>query len=101
MASLAHMKAMKRVMRYLTLTKERGLYLHPKRKWDGNPDFEFQVYGLSDASYATDMEGRKSVSGESVFLEGSLVCMRSSQQKSVTLSIAEAELVALVKAGEP
>ena len=68
--------------------------MHPKRKWDGDPSFEFQVYGLSDASYATDLEGRKSVSGESVFLEGSPVCMRSSQQKSVTLSTAEAELVA-------
>ena len=93
-ASPAHMKAMKRIMRYLTLTSNRGLCLNPKRKWDGNPEFEFRIYGLSDASYATDLDGRKSVSGESVFLEGSPVCMRSSQQKSVTLSTAEAELVA-------
>ena len=40
-ASPAHMKAMKRIMRYLTTTKERGLCLNPKRKWDGDPSFEF------------------------------------------------------------
>jgi hypothetical protein len=67
--------------------------LKPNRAWDGKPNFEFIVKGLSDVSYATDPSSRQSVSGYSVFLKDVLVSMKSGQQKSVTLSTVEAELV--------
>jgi hypothetical protein len=67
--------------------------LKPNRTWDGNPNFEFVVKGLPYASYATDPSSRKSISGYSVFLEEARISMKSGQQKSVTLSTAEAELV--------
>ena len=93
-ASPAHMKALLKMMRYCVSTKNRGLCLKPTRKWNGNPGFLFKIRGMSDASYATDTSNRRSISGVTVFLEDSPVCMRSNQQKSVTLSTAEAELVA-------
>jgi hypothetical protein len=67
--------------------------LKPSRTWNGKPDFEFIVKGLLDANYATDPSSRKSISGYSVFLEDAPISMKSGQQKSVTLSTAEAKLV--------
>ena len=99
-ATLVHYKAMLRVMSYCVATEHRGLQLKPKRQWDGNPDFEFIVAGQSDSDYAKDTDTRKSVSGSSVFLEGSPVVMRSSTQKSVTLSVTEAEQAAAVQTAQ-
>jgi hypothetical protein len=67
--------------------------LKATRTWNGNPNFELIVKGLSDANYATDPSSRKSISGYSVFLEDAPISMKSGQQKSVTLSTTEAELV--------
>jgi hypothetical protein len=92
-AAPVHLKAMLRVLKYCVDTPQRGLQLKPSRTWNGKPDFEFIVKGLSDANYATDPSSRKSISGYSVFLEDAPISMKSGQQKSVTLSTAEAELV--------
>ena len=48
MATLAHMKAMRRVMSYIIATPEQGLLLEPNAKWDRNPEFKFEVSGQSD-----------------------------------------------------
>jgi hypothetical protein len=92
-AAPVHLKAMLRVLKYCVSTPDRGLTLKPNRTWDGSKDFEFKVTGLSDANYATDPSSRRSVSGYSVFLENAPISMKSGQQKSVTLSTAEAEVV--------
>jgi hypothetical protein len=42
-------------MAYCVATPERGLLLKPTRKWDGNPDFEFEIIGMADSNYATDV----------------------------------------------
>ena len=99
-ATLVHLKAMYRVMSYCVATPNRGLTLCPKRTWNGNPDFEFIITGRSDSDYAKDTDSRKSVSGSGVFLEGSPVVMRSSTQKSVTLSVTEAEQAAAVQTAQ-
>jgi hypothetical protein len=93
-ASEVHMKAMQRTMRYCLATPERGLLLKPNGKWNGDPNYEFEIKGRSDANYATDPATRRSVSGSSVFLEGAPVVAKSNGQKSVTLSTAESELSA-------
>jgi hypothetical protein len=92
-AAPIHLKAMLRVLKYCVTTPERGLLLKPTRTWNGDPNFEFIVKGLSDANYATDTSSRRSISGYSVFLEDAPISMKSAQQKSVTLSTAESELV--------
>ena len=91
-ATPAHMKAMLRVMAYCLGTHNRGLTLKPEGEWDGNPDYEFAIFGLGDSNYATDPTTRRSISGCSTFLCKAPVIMRSKQQNSTKLSTSEAEL---------
>ena len=80
-ATLAHMKAMKRVMSYIIATPEQGLLLEPNAKWDRNPEFEFEVSGQSDLDYAKDPMMRRSVSGYATFLNGAVVMTKSKMQQ--------------------
>jgi hypothetical protein len=95
-ASGRHKQAMYRVMRYCTKTSKRGLKLKPTRKWDGNADFKFRVRGRSDSTYASDQATMRSITGTTVFVEDAPVAMKCFQQTNVTLSSAEAELMAAV-----
>jgi hypothetical protein len=93
-ASKAHMQALHRVLRYCIDTPKRGLQLKPVGVWDGDPKYEFIVKGRSDATYASNLENRRSVTDYSVFLNEAPVAMKSGGQTSVTLSSAESELAA-------
>jgi hypothetical protein len=99
-ATLVHYKVMLRVMNYCVTTAGRGLELKTNRKWDGDPKFEFIITGWSDLDFAMDTNTRKSISGSAVFLEGAPVVMRSSGQKSMTLSLTETELAAAVQTAQ-
>ena len=91
---LAHEKALQHLMRYVVSTPERGLVLTPNRVWDGSKDFEFEIHGRSDSDYATNPDDRKSCTGARTFLEGCPVMFKSATQKTVTLSVTEAEQAA-------
>jgi hypothetical protein len=93
-ASDAHMQALYRVLKYCVATPKRGLLLKPTGIWDGDPNYEFRIEGVSDSNYATDTTNRRSVTGYSVLLEDAPVAQKSGQQGSVTLSVTEAELAA-------
>lgn len=54
-------------------------------------DFKWRIAGRSDSDYAANTDDRRSVSGGRVFLNESPIQMRSATQKSVTLSVCEAE----------
>ena len=97
---MAHVKAMHRTMKYCIGKAERGLLLKPNCEWSGDPSFEFVIMGRSDSDYAKDTDTRKSVSGTSTFLNGSPINTRSNTQKSVTLSVTEAELVAAAQCAQ-
>lgn len=88
-----HMKAMYRAMNHAVDTRNRGVLLRPNAKWDGSPDFEFEINGKADATYASDPETKRSVSGYSTFLNGAPVTEKSRMQNCVTLSVTEAEFV--------
>jgi hypothetical protein len=90
--SHAHMGALYRLLKYCVSTPKRGLFLKPVGFWNGDPEYEFNVAGKSDAAYATDTTNRRSISGYAVFLNGAPIAQKSGQQKSVTLSTAESEL---------
>jgi len=81
-----HLRAVKRIMRYLVLTPNLGLW-YPKGS-------RFELLGYSDADYAGCKVDRKSTSGTCQFLGRSLVSWSSKKQNSVALSTAEAEYVA-------
>ncbi|KAE9307873.1 hypothetical protein PR003_g20891 [Phytophthora rubi] len=83
-----HWEAARRVLKYLKRTSTYGLLL------DGNTsDVTYEVY--TDASFACQPKERKSVSGYVIQMAGTSVSWCSSKQGSVSLSTAEAELIAL------
>jgi hypothetical protein len=80
-----HLRAVKRIVRYLVLTPNLGLW-YPKGS-------RFELLGYLDADYAGCKVDRKSTSGTCQFLGWSLVSWSSKKQNSVALSTAEAEYV--------
>ncbi len=91
LAMQVHYDAMLRMMKYVNDTSDRGLVLSPMQKWDGSNEHKFIISGQSDSNYAKDMQMQKSILGYRVLLEGAPVMFKSSMQKSVALSVCEAE----------
>ena len=83
--------AMHRVMEFLVCTPNRGVTLKPNCKWDGSKDFKFTITGRSDTDYAKDPDTRRSVTGVRTSVCGSVTHWRSATQRSVTISVTEAE----------
>jgi hypothetical protein len=81
-----HLRAVKRIMRYLVYTPKFGLW-YPKRSI-------FDLIGYSDADWAGCKIDRKSTSGTCQFLGRSLVSWASKKQNSIALSTAKAEYIA-------
>jgi hypothetical protein len=82
----SHLKATKRILRYLKHTQDVGLW-YPKGA-------SFELVGYSDSDYAGDKVERKSTSGTCQLLGRSLVSWSSKKQNSIALSTAEAEYIA-------
>jgi hypothetical protein len=80
-----HLRAVKRIMRYLVYTPKFGLWF-PKGS-------TFDLIGYSDDDWAGCKIDRKSTSGTCQFLGRFLVSWASKKQNSVTLSTAEAEYI--------
>jgi hypothetical protein len=80
-----HLRAVKRIMRYLALTHYLGLW-YPKGA-------HFELIGYSDVDYVRCKVDRKSTYGTCQFLGRSLMCWSFKKQNSVVLSTAEAEYV--------
>jgi hypothetical protein len=81
-----HLRAVKRIMRYLVLTPYLGLW-YPKGA-------HFELIGYSNVDYVGCKVDRKSTSGTCQFLGRSLVYWSSKKQNSIALSTTEAEYVA-------
>jgi hypothetical protein len=98
-ATAANLKAMKRVMQYVVATPDRGLMLKPNRVWNGSPEYEFEVSGMSDSEYGKD-PSRKSVNGWSTYLNGAMVSAKSKMMPIIALSVTEAELYAATQCAQ-
>jgi hypothetical protein len=81
----SHLRAVKRIRRYLVLTPNLGLWHHKGSHFD--------LLGYSDADYAGCKMDRKSTSGTCQFIGRSLISWSSKKQNFVVLSTAEAEYV--------
>jgi hypothetical protein len=81
-----HLRAVKRILRYLVHTPKFGLW-YPKGS-------TFDLIGYSDADWTGCKIDRKSTSGTCQFLGRSLVSWASKKQNSVALSTTEAEYIA-------
>jgi hypothetical protein len=82
-----HLRAIKRIMRYLVLTCNLGIW-YPKGT-------HIELIGYFDADYAGCNVDRKSTPGTCQFFGRYLVCWSSKKQNFVTLSTAETEYVAV------
>jgi hypothetical protein len=82
----SHLKATKRILRYLKHTQNVGLW-YPKGA-------KFELIGYFDLDYAGCKVKRRSTSGTCQLLERSLVSWSSKKQNSVSLSTTEAEYIA-------
>jgi hypothetical protein len=80
-----HLRAVKRIMRYLVYTPKFGLW-YPKGS-------TFHLIGYSDAYYTGCKIDRKRTSEACQFLGRSLVSWPSKKQNSVALSTAKAEYI--------
>ncbi|XP_070022750.1 secreted RxLR effector protein 161-like [Nicotiana sylvestris] len=83
----SHLKAAKRILRYLKGTQDLVLYYH-----SGD---NFNLIGYADADYAGYLMDRKSTSGMAHFLGSCLISWGTRKQNSVALSTAKAEYVAV------
>ena len=86
--SKEHVAALKHLFRYLKGTPNLGITF-------GGPGAILQPIGFSDASYATDVDTRRSVTGYLFYYGGGPVVWKSKTQTSVALSSFESEYMAL------
>jgi hypothetical protein len=100
-AGTAHLKVMYRVMNYCLNTRRSKVFC-PCRfcKPKNLTDFVFQLEGYSDSGYAKDPVQCRSVSGFCSFLEGCVLNTKSCMQPIMSLSVTEAELVAVTKCAQ-
>jgi hypothetical protein len=82
----SHLKATKRILRYLKHTQNVGLW-YPKGA-------KFELIGYSNSDYTGCKVERRSTSGTCQLLGRSLISWSSKKQNSITLSTAEAEYIA-------
>jgi hypothetical protein len=94
-----HMRAAKRVFRYLAGTKDVGL-VFGSRQGDavadtrGRERFRVDVCAYADADWANDKSDRKSITGWVAKLNGDPISWASKKQRTVAQSTCEAELYA-------
>ena len=83
-----HMKATKRILRYLKGTINYGLLY--------SSSIDFKLIGFSDSDFAGDIDDRKSTTKFVFFMGDCVVTWSSKKQSIVTLSTCEDEYVAVI-----
>ena len=86
-------KQMLRAVKFVLDTRSKAIKFKPKREEKNNKIWD--VYDYCNSDFAGDKDTRLSVSGFCVFVMGCLVSWKSRGQKNVTLSLTEAEYVAI------
>lgn len=86
-----HWAASKRVLRYLSGTKDLGLKFYQTNQ---------PVIGFADADWGANPLDRRSFTGYCFVLAGSVVSWKAQKQRSVALSSTEAEYVSLAEAAK-
>jgi len=90
-----HMRAAKRVLRYLSGCVEYGLRYKNDESVYGNG---VEITAYCDADWGGDKTDRKSTTGYCVYMNNNLITWDTKKQQTVALSTAEAELMAIVEA---
>lgn len=85
--SHTHTKGVKRILKYLKGTKDRGIV----HGGDGKEGDKLTIKGYSNSDWANDKTSRRSTSGSIFMLNGGPVSWRSNKHATVALSSTEAE----------
>lgn len=96
-ANEAAYKELLQVIKFVLDTKDYELKIEPT-KMDEIGNFQMEVY--TDSDYARHAETRIIITSYCLFLPRVPIFWRSKSQKSVTLSLSEAEYVALLEAAK-
>jgi hypothetical protein len=97
----AHWTNAKRVLRYLKGTTRTKLQYGARRRGDTSTTANVCVLeAWSDADWAADVDGRKSMTGYVVLLNGNVIAWSSKKQPTVAMSTAEAEYMGMSAAAE-
>jgi hypothetical protein len=89
-----HLIAAKHVLRYLRGTTKISIVY----QGSASPANQNVLLGYADASFASDLDTRRSVTGHAFLLNGAAISWESRQQGTVSLSTTESEVVALSSA---
>lgn len=89
-----HLVAAKRVLRYLRGTVDEGL------TYRGGTGEQLTIDAYTDATWSEDSDTRRSTTGYVIKINGCTVSWASKMQKTVSLSSAEAEYMALSATGQ-
>ena len=92
----AALKEMKRVIKYVLDTKNLSLKIKPRF----GDEKEWNVIAFSDSDFAGDVENQISVAGFILYFCGAPISWKSKGIKSVSLSLSEAEYIALSEAAK-
>lgn len=87
--SMEHWKATKRVLRYLSATRNHGV------SFGGSENTRNVLMGYSDVDYAGDQDTRRSTSEYVYIINGGAVTWSRKRQQIVALSTIEAEYIAV------
>jgi len=93
-ATQTHMRASKKVLKYMRGTSEYGL----RYDNNNNRDDRVTVSAYCDSDWAGDKDDRRSTTGYCTFVNGNLINWNTKKQQTVALSSAEAELMAITEA---
>ncbi|OMO51543.1 hypothetical protein CCACVL1_29719 [Corchorus capsularis] len=85
--TVGHFQLVKRILRYVKGTSDHGLHLLK--------DSSLDLYGFSDADWASCSLTRRSVTGYAIFLGSNLISWGAKKQPTVARSSAEAEYRAI------
>ena len=97
--TIGHNKVLCQRMKHVIHAKHRGLNLELTLLLNDRHT-KFGMKGRTDRNYATNPETRESVSGVEVTLNGDPVLTRSVGQKTVALSVTEAEIISMTQASQ-
>lgn len=70
-------------MKYCVGTPNRGYFLKPTVKWDGDFNFEFKIKRRADSDFTGDPDRHQSIN--STFVCSALITTKSCRQGCVTL----------------
>ena len=115
-----HYQSLRILMKYLALTKTRGIYFWRNKLVPDLPKIQAEpcistsditddiphtkqpriIHGYVDSDWGSDRSHRRSVTGIAIMLGGGVICYKTKYQPTVALSSTEAEFAAACEAGK-